>query len=446
VGESGGSAERRAEMLRASGDADAAAWAAGAEGERRVAEALASLGSPWVVLHDRLLRPGLTESNLDHVVVGPPGVILVDAKNWGGNVTEYEGGLYQHRWDAAGQGTHESKHGELAKVHAMGREMAERLAGPVTPVLCLAGSRSSAFGEPQMVRGVWVVPVGMVSEWVAGRPRIVADDALHQLSTLVMTEFPSTTTDPELLAAIGADLARRVPVRRRGAPRRPSVRVTGGRAGGSAPRSPGGRTRRSLRPLIGLALIAALWWVLSSGLFASLARIAGAAVSEFFTRGIGVASPAATPDRLGCEDVDTARSRILRKAELVAASRPWGCEWLLVDSNGKQVTVMRLQELIGATEQLNPMLERSRTSGHPERYDSASLSGPMTTLWVAAGVPLSTAHDANASTRSLTVQVAYEQLGLTATQGRQLAAALARSASAHHEPLATRSPTPTSRS
>ncbi len=59
----------------------------------------------------------------------------------------------------------------------MGREMAERLSGPVTPVLCLAGSRSAGFGDPQMVRGVWIVPVGRLVEWLAGRPRLVEDDA-----------------------------------------------------------------------------------------------------------------------------------------------------------------------------------------------------------------------------------------------------------------------------
>ena len=215
MGESGGSAERKAEMLRASGDADAAAWAAGAEGERRVADALRALPVPWVVLHDRLLRPGVTESNLDHVLVGPGGVILVDAKNWGGSVTEWEGNLIQHRWDAAGAVSHASKHGEIAKVHAMGREMATRVGVPVTPALCLAGARATQFGDPRQVRGIWVVPVHRLVEWVLALPSSVPAEDLPRLSTLVTTEFPSTTTDPALLAAIGADLRRGMESRRR---------------------------------------------------------------------------------------------------------------------------------------------------------------------------------------------------------------------------------------
>ena len=72
MGESGGSAERKAAELRARGKSSAGAWAVGAEGERRVGQALTHLPPGWLVLHDRLLMPGLAESNIDHLVVGPP--------------------------------------------------------------------------------------------------------------------------------------------------------------------------------------------------------------------------------------------------------------------------------------------------------------------------------------------------------------------------------------
>src|SRR5215207_10676757 len=106
VGESSGSAERRAAALRARGRRSAGAWAAGAEGERRVAEALTQLPAGWLVLHDRLLMPGLAESNLDHLLVGPAGVILIDAKNWAGQIGEWEGTVFQHKWRADGERVH----------------------------------------------------------------------------------------------------------------------------------------------------------------------------------------------------------------------------------------------------------------------------------------------------------------------------------------------------
>jgi hypothetical protein len=63
----------------------ASAFAAGAEGERIVAEALAPLSAAgYILLHDRAAGP---RANLDHLVVGPSGVWLVNAKHWSGVVT-----------------------------------------------------------------------------------------------------------------------------------------------------------------------------------------------------------------------------------------------------------------------------------------------------------------------------------------------------------------------
>src|SRR6476620_1943025 len=112
VGTAGGSADEHAQRLLN----EAGAWAAGAEGERRVAAALEDLPDTWVVVHDRLLRPGRSQANLDHIAIGPAGVYLIDAKNRAGTVTEYEGGLFQHR---SREGVREtvSLAGELKKVH-----------------------------------------------------------------------------------------------------------------------------------------------------------------------------------------------------------------------------------------------------------------------------------------------------------------------------------------
>lgn len=60
-------------------------WERGAHGEVEVARALDSLPEGWVVLHD-LAWPGRPRANLDHVVIGPGGVFVVDAKNWSGRV------------------------------------------------------------------------------------------------------------------------------------------------------------------------------------------------------------------------------------------------------------------------------------------------------------------------------------------------------------------------
>lgn len=199
----GGSADRKAEELAAAGDPSAAAWAAGAAGERRVADELAKLLEAWTVFHDRLLSPGLSPVNLDHVVVGPGGAFLIDAKNWSGNIAVWQGNLFQHL--GAGEGRQSlRKHQEVAKVHGMAAYMAAESGMPVAPVICLAGRSESNFGEPQLIRGVWVIPASNLRAWLESRPMVLQRDQVERSAVTLMTSFPSTTTDPQLLSAMGA--------------------------------------------------------------------------------------------------------------------------------------------------------------------------------------------------------------------------------------------------
>ncbi|WP_182112710.1 MULTISPECIES: nuclease-related domain-containing protein [unclassified Actinotalea] len=86
--------EIRAAAERAARQHDA--WASGADGERRVARALVALEvHGWVALHD-VRWPGRTRANIDHIVIGPGGVVVVDAKKWSGEVTVRGGTLRQN--------------------------------------------------------------------------------------------------------------------------------------------------------------------------------------------------------------------------------------------------------------------------------------------------------------------------------------------------------------
>ena len=58
-------------------------WQAGAFGEERTGRELARLAAEWTVVHDVQRSGG---GNIDHVVVGPPGVYLLDSKNIGTEV------------------------------------------------------------------------------------------------------------------------------------------------------------------------------------------------------------------------------------------------------------------------------------------------------------------------------------------------------------------------
>jgi nuclease-like protein len=64
---------------------DAFAWRRGAAGERRTARLLAPLERyGWAVLHD-LAIPG-SRANLDHLVIGPGGVFVIDSKQYRGRL------------------------------------------------------------------------------------------------------------------------------------------------------------------------------------------------------------------------------------------------------------------------------------------------------------------------------------------------------------------------
>ncbi|WP_432520637.1 nuclease-related domain-containing protein [Kineococcus sp. SYSU DK006] len=102
------SADRVADLRRqlAAAEQRQRAWEAGAEGERLVAAELDALTSAgWSVLHD-VRWPGRQRANLDHVLIGPAGVVVVDSKNWTGRVSVRDGVLRagSHRKDREVEG------------------------------------------------------------------------------------------------------------------------------------------------------------------------------------------------------------------------------------------------------------------------------------------------------------------------------------------------------
>jgi Nuclease-related domain len=74
---------------------DTRAWRDGASGERATARLLRRLARHgYVVFHD-IGIPG-TPANADHLLIGPPGVILVDSKRYTGQVTQTPDGRVWH--------------------------------------------------------------------------------------------------------------------------------------------------------------------------------------------------------------------------------------------------------------------------------------------------------------------------------------------------------------
>jgi hypothetical protein len=82
-------------LLRFRPSPDTLAWRRGAAGERRTARLLAPLHRRgWAVLHD-LAIPG-SAANIDHLVIGPGGVLAIDSKQYRGQLWVDRDGMVWH--------------------------------------------------------------------------------------------------------------------------------------------------------------------------------------------------------------------------------------------------------------------------------------------------------------------------------------------------------------
>jgi hypothetical protein len=149
-----------------------------------VARALAELSEGWVVLHD-LAWPGRQRANLDHVVVGPGGVFVVDAKNWSGRVEVREQVLRQN-----------GRQREDAVVSAA--EAAIALQGIVPPPAYCMGVLCFVRDEPLTgwARDVMVCSTNNLTTMLLSRPPVLgAEDVRRCVDAIrLMTMQPPRVT------------------------------------------------------------------------------------------------------------------------------------------------------------------------------------------------------------------------------------------------------------
>ena len=139
------------------------AWSGGALGEEKLGALLDKVASPTIrVLHDR--RIPKSRSNIDHLVVCPSGVLVVDAKRYAGRrpSKKVEGGFFVPRRERLLVGGRDS----TALVEGVKRQVAvvsDALAGDVPePVgvrgfLCFVDAEWPLFGGDFTVDGVAVL-------------------------------------------------------------------------------------------------------------------------------------------------------------------------------------------------------------------------------------------------------------------------------------------------
>lgn len=167
-------AERVARLKRQLDQAERAtkSWDERVAGEGIVADRLSQLiPHGWLLLHD-VHWPGRPKAVLDHVLVGPGGVVVVAAKNWTGEVRVCSGVLWQGRYART-----QSVEGALAQCAAVSSVLAPPHRRLVRPLICMAGqpdlfgvtsSDVAVAGADRIVAAISALPAVLDQQAVAG--------------------------------------------------------------------------------------------------------------------------------------------------------------------------------------------------------------------------------------------------------------------------------------
>jgi hypothetical protein len=238
-------------------DEEVRSWYRGVHGERRVAEELAKLGPDWLVLHS--VPVGRGDTDIDHVVVGTPGVFVINAKFSPGKPVWAKGyGVLVdgHRTGYVPKAIAEARRASDALSKASG------LTVPVTAVIAFVDpgplSIKGRVGGDEYEPEVRVVRHVDLPRLIAGRPVFSAEqatsiaDAAIQPLTWHSSPRPASALSiaqefSALEKAVGPALAgpsaraSRDTVRRAPATRETPYRATRSR---QAPPRPRGRSRR----------------------------------------------------------------------------------------------------------------------------------------------------------------------------------------------------------
>jgi Nuclease-related domain len=158
----------------------ATAWRRGAAGERRTARLLAVLERHgWAVLHD--LAVPRSQANIDHLVIGPGGVFVIDSKQYRGRLQlDPTGRLWHGRYPLA------------PTLRAVGFE-ADRAAqvlpdpGVVVPIVAVHGAQVP-WGKVAM-DGVPVLPARRLPSMLRELPAVLGPERVVSLANHARIRF-----------------------------------------------------------------------------------------------------------------------------------------------------------------------------------------------------------------------------------------------------------------
>ena len=181
---------------------------------------LEELGSQgWRVLHDRRRQPR-SPANLDHVLVGPAGVFVVDAKNWtGGRLRLDERGMAVGKW---------RKDDELhsAKVDAdIVGEHVDGLRERAGTAAVVAFVHDMGLPAPVKHRGVVLLQREQLLPWLTALPPRLSPDQVSYIAAALHAKFPPRLLPTSSGAGGAASSVRASPTGVRVGSRRPTSAV-----------------------------------------------------------------------------------------------------------------------------------------------------------------------------------------------------------------------------
>lgn len=163
-------------------------WAKGAVGEEAVARSLATLPpTHWRVLHD--LPIGARGANIDHLVLGPPGVFTLNTKHLSGRVDVSRDEVRRN-----GRSTRylESAIREADRVRAV---LEHHITGPVQveALLVVYGADVRVRSQP---RDVSVLTVGQLTGWLQALPQVLTFEQWQRCCRTATTPATWTAREP----------------------------------------------------------------------------------------------------------------------------------------------------------------------------------------------------------------------------------------------------------
>lgn len=169
------------------------AWATGARGEEKFAAALDGIDG-LRVLHDR--RVPKSRANIDHIVIAPAGVFVVDAKNYRGTIAIRNRGWFfrpDHRLYVGRRDCSDLATGLAWQIEAVTAALTS--AGvdplpPITPVLCFIDGEWPLFAAPDEYAGVRLEGTGSIRKLVAA-PATLDTSSIDSLARLLASALPA---------------------------------------------------------------------------------------------------------------------------------------------------------------------------------------------------------------------------------------------------------------